>query len=229
MTTEIQNIEEICAALRSTLKTARTRRELLSGLAALTATGLVAPRQAAFADETARHGVHLRRRVEARVHGVRSPHLSPSRPAFRCGPRSPTHLAKLRAMHEAKAQQIDVVSMGGPDAIMANRLKMAAPIDWTLIDRSQLSEKQLARPNCIGGYSLTEVICYNNKHWSAADAPQSWADFWNVEKFPGRRALRRDAIWSIEAALLADGVRRTFSIRSTSTARSVASTASSLT
>lgn len=39
------------------------------------------------------------------------------------------------------------------------------------------------------------------------DHSNSWADFWNVKKFPGRRALRRDALWTIEAAVKADGVK----------------------
>lgn len=37
-------------------------------------------------------------------------------------------------------------------------------------------------------------------------APSSWADFWNVQGFPGRRALRRDPIDTLEEALMADGV-----------------------
>ncbi len=36
--------------------------------------------------------------------------------------------------------------------------------------------------------------------------PTSWTDFWNVQGFPGRRALRRDPIDTLEEALLADGV-----------------------
>jgi putative spermidine/putrescine transport system substrate-binding protein len=36
--------------------------------------------------------------------------------------------------------------------------------------------------------------------------PQNWADFWNVQKFPGRRALYRGVTGAIEAALMADGV-----------------------
>jgi len=39
------------------------------------------------------------------------------------------------------------------------------------------------------------------------DHSNSWVDFWNVEKFPGRRALRRDVLWTIEAAVKADGVK----------------------
>lgn len=38
------------------------------------------------------------------------------------------------------------------------------------------------------------------------NGPSSWADFWNVEKFPGRRGLSRDAIGVFEHALIADGV-----------------------
>lgn len=36
--------------------------------------------------------------------------------------------------------------------------------------------------------------------------PKSWADFWNVEKFPGRRSLFKYARYTLEQALLADGV-----------------------
>ncbi len=38
------------------------------------------------------------------------------------------------------------------------------------------------------------------------DGPKNWADFWNVEKFPGRRSLRRNPIDTLEQALMADGV-----------------------
>ncbi|WP_448955859.1 ABC transporter substrate-binding protein [Labrys neptuniae] len=37
-------------------------------------------------------------------------------------------------------------------------------------------------------------------------APQNWADFWDVNKFPGRRGLRRGPKYALEFALLADGV-----------------------
>lgn len=39
-------------------------------------------------------------------------------------------------------------------------------------------------------------------------APTQWADFWNVDRFPGKRALRRGARYNLEFALMADGVRR---------------------
>ena len=38
--------------------------------------------------------------------------------------------------------------------------------------------------------------------------PSSWADFWDVEKFPGMRSLRSRPRTILEAALMADGVAR---------------------
>ena len=39
-----------------------------------------------------------------------------------------------------------------------------------------------------------------------ADGPKSWADFWDVKKFPGKRALRSGPKMNLEFALMADGV-----------------------
>jgi putative spermidine/putrescine transport system substrate-binding protein len=38
------------------------------------------------------------------------------------------------------------------------------------------------------------------------DGPKSWADFWDVKKFPGKRALRMGPKMNLEFALMADGV-----------------------
>jgi len=38
------------------------------------------------------------------------------------------------------------------------------------------------------------------------NAPNSWTDFWDLRKYPGKRGLRRSAKYTLEIALLADGV-----------------------
>jgi putative spermidine/putrescine transport system substrate-binding protein len=120
----------------------------------------------------------------------------------------PYSWAKVRAMHEANAQQIDVLSGGGAEIVLAGRQNMITPIDWSIVDRSVLSERQLRRPNVIGGYTLSMVVCYNKKKWPGDHHPKSWADFWDVAKFPGRRAVRRTPpVWTVDAALKADGVK----------------------
>ena len=120
----------------------------------------------------------------------------------------PYSWAKVRAMHEANAQQIDVLSGGGAEIVLAGRQNMITPIDWSIVDRSVLSERQLRRPNVIGRYTLSMVVCYNKKKWPGDHHPKSWADFWDVAKFPGRRAVRRTPpVWTVDAALKADGVK----------------------
>ena len=119
----------------------------------------------------------------------------------------PYTFAKLRAMHEAKAMQVDVVSVQGGEMFQAKRMNMLTPLDFSVIDRSVLAERQLRHGNAIGAHTLSHVICYNKKKWPGDDHPKSWADFWDVQKFPGRRVLRREEVWVTEAALKADGVK----------------------
>jgi putative spermidine/putrescine transport system substrate-binding protein len=119
----------------------------------------------------------------------------------------PYNFAKMRAMHEAHAQQIDAVTISGMEVIVAERIGMVTPLDWSLIDKSQLSDVQLQRQNVIGGAAQSMNVCYSTKKWPGDPHPNSWADFWNVDKFPGRRSLRRDPLWTIEAAVKADGVK----------------------
>ena len=52
----------------------------------------------------------------------------------------------------------------------------------------------------------SSVLAYSQKKYPEGRTPNSWADFWDVKKFPGRRALRNHPIATLEAALMADGV-----------------------
>lgn len=59
--------------------------------------------------------------------------------------------------------------------------------------------------NFLGVDVYATILAYRTDKY-ANNTPKTWADFWNVEKFPGRRALRRNAIDTLEQALMADGV-----------------------
>jgi putative spermidine/putrescine transport system substrate-binding protein len=48
------------------------------------------------------------------------------------------------------------------------------------------------------------VLAYDGDKFK--DGPKSWADFWDVKKFPGKRALRKGPKTNLEIALMADGV-----------------------
>ena len=128
----------------------------------------------------------------------------------------PYTFAKLRAMHEAKAMQIDVVSVQGGEMYQAKRMNMIMPLDFSVIDRSVLSERQLRHGNAIGGHALSHVICYNKKKWPGEHHPKSWADFWDVQKFPGRRVLGARRSGSPRPRSRPTASRTANSIRSTS-------------
>jgi putative spermidine/putrescine transport system substrate-binding protein len=48
------------------------------------------------------------------------------------------------------------------------------------------------------------VLAYNADKLKAP--PGGWADFWDTKKFPGKRGLRKGAKYTLEFALMADGV-----------------------
>jgi putative spermidine/putrescine transport system substrate-binding protein len=55
----------------------------------------------------------------------------------------------------------------------------------------------------VGIFTWAQALVYSDKF---KDGPRSWADFWDTHKFPGKRGLRRSAKYTLEIALLADGV-----------------------
>jgi putative spermidine/putrescine transport system substrate-binding protein len=60
-------------------------------------------------------------------------------------------------------------------------------------------------PNWLGVDVYATTLAYRTDKFGA-NGPQTWADFWDVRKFPGRRSLRRNPLDTLEQALMADGV-----------------------
>lgn len=57
----------------------------------------------------------------------------------------------------------------------------------------------------VGNVGWSLVLAYDADRMTDED-PKNWADFWNVEKFPGKRGMYKSPKFSLEFALLADGV-----------------------
>ncbi|MFO6078656.1 extracellular solute-binding protein, partial [Pseudomonas aeruginosa] len=60
------------------------------------------------------------------------------------------------------------------------------------------------QPCGVGFFVWSTVLAYNADKLKSA--PTSWADFWDIKKFPGKRGLRKGAKYTLEFALMADGV-----------------------
>ena len=55
----------------------------------------------------------------------------------------------------------------------------------------------------VGIFTWAQALIYSDQF---RDAPRSWADFWDIRKYSGRRGLRHSAKYTLEIALMADGV-----------------------
>lgn len=58
----------------------------------------------------------------------------------------------------------------------------------------------------VGSNVSATVLAYRTDAFQPGKGPVSWADFWDTKAFPGRRSLFRYARYSVEEALIADGV-----------------------
>jgi putative spermidine/putrescine transport system substrate-binding protein len=202
------NIEATCAALRAALAETRGfgRRELIKALGAALAgsafTGLPAWAASQPLTMYGFGGAWKSAALEAFAKPFTQQTAIPVRY------QEPFIFAKLMAMHQAHAMQIDSAPIQGEELYHAWKAKMTTPLDFSVIDRSAIDARQIHFDNSIGSHTLSYVICYSKKKWPGERHPTSWADFWDVDKFPGRRALRgSEELWTVEAALKADGVK----------------------
>ncbi|WP_187968495.1 ABC transporter substrate-binding protein [Aquibium microcysteis] len=113
-------------------------------------------------------------------------------------------IADLRLQVKSGAVTWDVVASGSGSAARAGAEGILEPLDYSVIDVSTF-QKGLYQDFCVGGDVFSTVLAWNTKTYGD-NGPQNWADFWNVEKFPGKRAYRNSVAGALEPALMADGV-----------------------
>ncbi len=115
-------------------------------------------------------------------------------------------MAKIRAMVESNNVTWDVVQVESPELINACEQGLLEIIDWSRVGGKESFIPTAIMGECgVGTIVWAHVIAYDADKIKG-EGPKNWADFWNVKKWPGKRALRKNAKPSLEIALLADGV-----------------------
>jgi len=66
--------------------------------------------------------------------------------------------------------------------------------------------KEAVRPKGVALQVIGVALVYNKDAFPSKNYPKTWADFWNVKDFPGKRCLPQWSRFVFESALLADGV-----------------------
>jgi len=103
----------------------------------------------------------------------------------------------------------DLVVTGSGGAASAAAKGCLEKIDYDVVDVSDFYPN-LYTDYCVGSDVFATVMSWNTEKYGEPGtdgAPASWADFWDVEKFPGTRAYRANNVdGALEPALMADGV-----------------------
>ncbi len=115
-----------------------------------------------------------------------------------------TGIADLRLKVKAGAVTWDIVASGSGSAARAGAEGILEKLDYKTIDVSNFLPG-LYQDHCVGGDVFSTVLAWNTKTYGEK-GPQSWADFWDVKKFPGKRSYRKSVAGALEPALMADGV-----------------------
>lgn len=114
-------------------------------------------------------------------------------------------LAKIRSQVESGNVTYDVVSVEAP--------QLQIGCDEGLFEKlpeAVAAQKDHYLPGTmhecgIASDTWATVLVYDGN--KIKDGPTSWADFWDVQKFPGKRGMLGQALYTLENALLADGVK----------------------
>jgi putative spermidine/putrescine transport system substrate-binding protein len=78
-------------------------------------------------------------------------------------------------------------------------------MDWAKLGGKDKYMSDAVNDCGVGAIVYSFVLGYDGDKIKG-DTPKSWADFWNVQKWPGKRALRKGPKTTLEIALMADGV-----------------------
>lgn len=116
-----------------------------------------------------------------------------------------TDEAKLRTMVESGTVQWDVVDVGTEAVIPMGRLNLLEPLDYSKIETQDIFP-ELILEHGVGYFYYSTCLAFRTDKFPNK-LPESWADYWDIQGFPGPRAFQKYPQWGpIEAALLADGV-----------------------
>jgi len=117
----------------------------------------------------------------------------------------PVDFAKYRAMLQSGAPTWDVVDITIDFLYSAAKDGAFEIIDTNVVDVKRIDPRYVTEYG-VGAIVWSYNLGYSLTTYTEATRPRSWADLFDLEKFPGKRMLRDRVEPMLEIALLADGV-----------------------
>jgi putative spermidine/putrescine transport system substrate-binding protein len=117
-------------------------------------------------------------------------------------------MEKVKAQVDAGNVTWDVlVSIGAFRMYQGVKLNLLEPIDYNVVTNTKTLLNGALQPYGVFSEVSSWLIAYNNKKLAGSKHPGNWAEFWDVKGFPGHRSMQNLVIFTLETALLADGVQ----------------------
>jgi putative spermidine/putrescine transport system substrate-binding protein len=113
-------------------------------------------------------------------------------------------LDQIKDMIAAGKTSWDVVEVETPELLRGCKDGLFEKLDYNKIGKHNDFIPGALSECGVGTYVWSMVIAYDPKQ--VKDKPTSWSGLWDVKKYPGKRGLLRTAKYTLEIALLADGV-----------------------
>lgn len=113
-------------------------------------------------------------------------------------------MAKVKAMVDTGSVSWNLVEVESPELARGCDEGLFEELDPAQFGPASDYIDGAIQPCGVGFFVWSTVLAYNADKLKTA--PTSWADFWDVQKFPGKRGLRKGAKYTLEFALMADGV-----------------------
>ncbi|MEH7525802.1 ABC transporter substrate-binding protein [Bacillus sp. JJ1503] len=121
---------------------------------------------------------------------------------------TPPDYGKLKAMVDSGNVEWDVVSAETEFVPRGVSQGLLEKLDYSVIDKTDILPWTVDEYG-VGAEIYSRSIAYNTDMIKKGEHPKNWTEFWDTDKYPGKRAMWDYPVGLLEIALMADGVKPT--------------------
>jgi putative spermidine/putrescine transport system substrate-binding protein len=111
---------------------------------------------------------------------------------------------RIRSMVESGRVTWDLCDSSASSSVVLGRQNLVSRVDYNIVNREHVIGPGFALEYGAAPYSFSSVLCYDSNKFPNGE-PTSWADFFDLRRFPGTRLMRRDALATLDAVQLSLG------------------------
>jgi len=126
----------------------------------------------------------------------------------------------LRAKIQGGNNNWDVVQVESEELLLGCEEGLYDKLDWAKLGGKDKFLADAVNDCGVGAIVYSFILAYDGDKIKG-DTPKNWGDFFDLKKFPGKRALRKGPKTTLEIALMADGVAPKDVYRTLATAEGV--------